>query len=121
MPRLRKTTAKNVDYYSIIEDYYRNGKRTTKTLITIGSDKKINNLAKEEGITLNAWLNNYLVNYLKEFNETSAQTEVIIKKNSNKLIPKNVINKYNVGYLFLKDIYYSLKLDQIIKTITKKY
>lgn len=121
MPRLRKTTAKNVDYYSIIEDYYRNGKRTTKTLITIGNDKKINNLAKEEGITLNAWLNNYLVNYLKEFNEKSVQTEVIIKKNSNKLIPKDVINKYNVGYLFLKDIYYSLKLDQIIKTITKKY
>ena len=33
----------------------------------------------------------------------------------------NIVNKFNVGYLFLKDIYYSLKLDKIIKYITEKY
>lgn len=30
------------------------------------------------------------------------------------------INKYNVGYLFLEDIYYSLKTDKIINDVAKK-
>lgn len=31
------------------------------------------------------------------------------------------INKYNIGYLFLEDIYYSLKLDKIVSTVAKKH
>ena len=46
MARLRATITKNIKYYSIIEDYYRNGKRTTRTLITIGNQNKIAQLAK---------------------------------------------------------------------------
>lgn len=121
MARLRTTTAKNIKYHSIIEDYYRNGKRTTKTLVTLGNDDKISKLAKKENIDIDTWLNNYLENYKKEHNISNQLEEVIIKKYSNKLIPLNVNNRFNIGYLFLKDIYYSLKLDQIVKKITKKY
>ena len=121
MARLRATNAKGIKYHSIIEDYYRNGKRTTRTLVTLGNDNKIFELAKKENIDIDTWLNNYLKKYLDEHNLSTEVEEVIIKKYSNKLIPKDVTNRFNVGYLFLKDIYYSLKIDQIVKSITNKY
>ena len=121
MVRLRATISKNIKYYSIIEDYYRNGKRTTKTLITIGNQNKVSQLAKKDNIDINTWLNNYLNKYKEEHQSSQKYEEVIIKKYTNKLIPKNVANKFNIGYLFLKNIYYSLKLDKIVKDITKQY
>ena len=121
MARLRATKNKGINYYSIIEDYYRNGKRTTKTLVTLGSDNKVLQLASQDNVDVKTYLNKYLNKYNKEYQYTQEPKEVIIKKYSNKLIPKNVINKFNVGYLFLKDIYYSLKIDKIVKDISKKY
>lgn len=121
MVRLRTTVSKNVKYHSIIEDYYRNGKRTTRTLVTLGNDNKISKLAQEEGIDVDTWLNKYLNEYRKSNGIDQKYKKVIIEKYSNKLIPKNKTNKFNVGYLFLEDIYYSLKLDKIVKNISKKY
>ncbi len=119
--RLRTTIVKNVNYYSIIEDCKRNGKRTTRTLITLGNDTKIAKLADKEKIGIKTWLDNYLNKYLKEHNISNEPEYIIIKKDSNKLIPRNVANEFNIGYLFLKDIYYSLKLDKIVKYISRKY
>ena len=121
MARLRATKSKGINYYSIIEDYYRNGKRTTKTLVTLGSDNKVLQLASQDNVDVKTYLDNYLNKYNKEHHTVQEPEEVIIKKYSNKLIPKNVTNKFNVGYLFLKDIYYSLKIDKIVKDISKKY
>ena len=121
MARLRKTVSKNINYYSIIEDYYRNGKRTTKTIITLGNDSKVSKLAQEEGIDVDTWLNKCLNEYINIKDDSKNNEKVIIEKYSNKIIPKDKINKFNVGYLFLKDIYYSLKLDKIVKYITEKY
>ena len=121
MARIKISTSKNSKNYSIIEDYYRNGKRTTKIAEYIGSHNKIIALAKKEGLDIDTWLKNYLIKYKREHNIPTEFDEVIIKKYSNKLIPKNIINKFNVGYLFLEDIYYSLKINKIVKNITKKY
>ena len=121
MARIKISTSKNSKNYSIIEDYYRNGKRTTKIAEYIGSHNKIIVLAKKEGLDIDTWLKNYLIKYKREHNIPTEFDEVIIKKYSNKLIPKNIINKFNVGYLFLEDIYYSLKINKIVKNITKKY
>ena len=121
MARLRKTVSKNINYYSIIEDYYRNGKRTTKTIITLGNDSKVSKLAQEEGIDVDTWLNNCLNEYTNIKDDSKNNEKVIIEKYSNKIIPKDKINKFNVGYLFLKDIYYSLRLAKIVKDITEKY
>lgn len=120
-PRLRATSSKGVKYYSIIEDYYRNGKRTTKTLVTLGSNNKILELAKQENLDIDTWLNNYLENFKKEYSIQNPTKKVIIEKYANKLISSNITNKFNVGYLFLENIYYSLKLDKICKNISKKY
>ena len=120
MARLRATVAKNIKYYSIIEDYHRNGKRTTKTLFTIGSESKVYDLASKENIDVSSYLKNCLSKYIESHPKVDDE-EVIIKKYTNRQIPINKINKFNVGYLFLEDIYYSLKLDKIVNTIAKKY
>ena len=121
MTRIKISTSKNSKSYSIIEDYCRNGKRTTKIVDYIGNHNKVMELAKNENLDIDTWLKNYLIQYKKEHNIPTEFDEVIIKKYSNKLISKNVINRFNVGYLFLKDIYYSLKIDKTVKEISQKY
>ena len=120
--RISYSKTKNSVNYYIIDDYTRNGKRTTKIVNKIGNYNNVLERAKKENMDVDTWLKSYLKEYLINNGLLSTeQTKVIIEKYSNKLISKNTINKYNVGYLFLKDIYYSLRIDQIVKNVTKKY
>ena len=121
MARIKTNTYTHTTSYSIIEDYKRNGKRTTRIVDNIGNYEKISKLADAQGISVDTWLNNYLSNYKKEHGISTSTEKIIIEKCMNKLIPKNVINKFNVGYLFLKDIYYSLKLDKTTQEVGKRY
>ena len=121
MARIKTNKYPNTQSYCIIEDYKRNGKRTTRVVENIGNYQKVSILAKEQGIDVDTWLDNYLNDYRKRNGLILDDEKVIIEKYSNRIIPKNKINKFNVGYLFLKDIYYSLKLDKIVKDITEKY
>ena len=121
MARIKVNTSKNSKSYSIIDDYYRNGKRTTRVVDTIGNYEKVSKLAENEGIDVDTWLINYLNNYKEKHGVPFQGEKVIIEKYSNKIIPMYKINKYNVGYLFLKDIYYALKLDKTINTVAKKH
>ena len=121
MARIKTNKYTNTQSYCIIEDYKRNGKRTTRVVENIGNYQKVSILAKEQGIDVDTWLDNYLNDYRKRNGLISDGEKVIIEKYSNKIIPKDKINKFNVGYLFLKDIYYSLRLDKIVKYITEKY
>ena len=119
--RIGYSKTKNSINYYVIDDYNRNGKRTTKIIEKIGNYNKVSELANKDNIDIDTWLNIYLNDYKEKHNNSTQLEKVIIEKYSNKLIPKDVINKFNIGYLFLKDIYYSLKINQIVKNITKKY
>ena len=119
--RIGYSKTKNSINYYVIDDYNRNGKRTTKIIEKIGNYNKVSELANKDNIDIDTWLNIYLNDYKEKHNNSTQLEKVIIEKHSNKLIPKDVINKFNIGYLFLKDIYYSLKINQIVKNITKKY
>ena len=104
MARIKVNTYTNTKSYTIIEDYKRNGKRTTRVVDSIGNYEKISKLASDEGIDVDTWLKNYLLNYKKEHNIPTEAQKVIIEKYSNKLIPMTYINKFNIAYLFLKNI-----------------
>lgn len=115
--RINKTKSKNMEHYSIIQDINKNGKRTTKVYENIGNFEKLKQRAKNEDPLI--WLNNYV----KEINQKEKENKapVIIKKDPSKIIEKNVQSSFNVGYLFLQDIYYKLKLDEICDKITEQY
>ena len=121
MTRIKTNTYTFTKSYSIIEDYKRNGKRTTRVVNNIGNHETVVKLADAQGISVEAWLKNYLDDYKKEHAIYKKKEKIIIEKYAGRLIPKNTAQQFNVGYLFLKDIYYSLKIDKIVKNISKKY
>ena len=115
--RIRATKTKNTIQYAIIKDINKNGKRTTCVYENIGNLEKLKKRAGD--MNPMEWLNNYV----KKLNEQNkAETlPVIIQKNPNKIIDKNVQKCFNIGYLFLQDIYYKLKINDICKQISDKY
>lgn len=115
--RINKTKSKNMEHYSIIQDINKNGKRTTKVYENIGNFEKLKQRAGNEDPLV--WLKNYVQGLNKM--EKENKTTVIIKKNPSKVIDKNIQSSFNIGYLFLQDIYYKLKLDKICNKITNQY
>ena len=65
MARIKTNKYPNTQSYCIIEDYKRNGKRTTRVVENIGNYQKVSILAKEQGIDVDTWLDNYLNDYRK--------------------------------------------------------
>ena len=115
--RVKITKTKNTTQYTIIKDIYRNNKRTTCVYENLGTIEKIKERAGDEEAL--EWLKNYVAELNKKHKEESLP--VIIRKSPNKLIEKNVQNSFNVGYLFLQNIYYKLKLNKICDAITEQY
>lgn len=113
--RVKASKSKNSISYSIIKDVNINGKRTTKVVEKIGNEDYIK--SKCGNLDINAWLNNYLNDYIKA-NPTGIH---LIKKDENKVLVLNKQRLFNGGYLFLQDIYYDLKINNICKDITDKY
>ena len=106
--RIRATKTKNTIQYAIIKDINKNGKRTTCVYENIGNLEK---LKKRAGDTEPMeWLNNY-VKILNEQNKAET-LPVIIQKNPNKIIEKNVQKCFNIRYLFLLETLQILKGEQ---------
>ena len=115
--RINKTKSKNNVHYSIIKDINKNGKRTTCIYENIGNLDKLKQRAGDNDPI--EWLEKYVKELNKKHKEDSLP--VIIQKNPNKIIDKNVQSSFNVGYLFLQDIYYKLGLNNICNTISSKH
>ena len=115
--RIRTTKTTNTVQYAIIKDITKNGKRTTCIFENLGTLDKIKQRAGNEEPLV------WLKNYLQELNikEKENKIPVLIKKNPSKVIEKNVQSSFNVGYLFLQNIYYKLKLDKICNKITEQH
>ena len=84
MARLRATNTKGIKYHSIIEDYYRNGKRTTRTLVTLGSDNKISELAKSQNMFYNKIEKDFNKSKNDEINKLSEYKKYLIPKENEK-------------------------------------
>ena len=115
--RIKTTKTKNTIQYTIIKDINKNGKRTTCVYENLGTIDKIKIRAKDKEPI--EWLNEYV----KELNAKNKEEKlpVIIQKNPNRLIEKNVNLSFNIGYLFLQKIYYDLKINNICKNITDRH
>ena len=115
--RIRTIKTTNTVQYAIIKDINKIGKRTTCIYENLGTLDKIKLRAGDEEPLV--WLDNYV----KALNRKNKEEKipVIIRKDPSKIIDKNIQSSFNVGYLFLQDIYYKLKLDKICDKITEQY
>ncbi len=106
--RLNIIKSKNATNYFVIKDYTTSeGKRTTAVFEKLGN---------QEQVELRFGSND-TINKIKEYIKSLKEKPIPIYKDPNKKIPINTIGKFNVGYLFLKDIYYSLHLDKMCNEI----
>lgn len=114
--RLKTSKSKNTTLFYIIKDYTKDGKRSTKIV------KRIGNLEDVKIMAGNTDYKVWLKNYVKDYNEKHCKNKTImIKKNNQKIIPMNIKNSFNVGYLFLEKIYNELKIKDICNDIQSKY
>ncbi len=117
--RLNISKSKNTCWYSIIKDYTTSdGKRTTKIYEILGNPQQI-----EERFGKTDTLNK-IKEYIRVLNKQlkdNKELPVYHKFDPNKRIEKNIRRNFNIGYLFLKNIYYSLKMDKMCEHISNKY
>ena len=114
--RLGISKSKNTVNYYIIKDYTKNGKRSTKHVLRIGNLEEVKQMAGN--IDYKEWLKEFV----KKYNEEHCKKEIVtIKKNTKKIIPKNINTSFNVGYLFLEKIYNQLNIKNICDSISDKY
>lgn len=115
--RIKITKTKNAENFYVIESTYFNKKHSSKIVERLGNLEDVKRKAGKMDPYL--WAKQYASKLTQEDKENK---RTIIKSYSqSKLIPKDIQNKYNVGYLFLQDIYYRLGLNQICNDITDKY
>ncbi|WP_164214906.1 IS1634 family transposase [Virgibacillus sp. YIM 98842] len=116
--RIKKSVSKNSVSYSVIENVRDiNGKSTTKVVEALGNEQEI--LERHPGVDPEEWARAY-AKKLTEEKKMKSET-ILIKHNPKKSISKGEKRSFNVGYLFLKSIYYQLKLDKICKEISDRY
>jgi len=101
----------------VIKDIYRNNKRTTKVVESLGNDKDI--LSKYPDVDPYTWAKEYAKKLTLE--EKKNNRKIIARYNPTKQIERNKQTLFNAGYLFLQSIYHELKLDKICREITQKY
>ena len=116
--RLKITkTNSDTNYYVIKDIKTPSGKRTTMIYEKLGNEQDL--LKKSNGEDVLEWIKKYI----KDLNEKEKEhkNDILIKKSPSKIIPKDEQLCFNVGYVFLQDIYHSLRLDNICNEISTKY
>ena len=115
--KLTCSKSKNSCTYYVQKSVRIGNRTTTKPVERLGSIEEIKARCGDQDP----------IEWAKEYTKklTLAEKEdkkgILLKLSSSLLIDKNVRNSCNAGYLFLQDIYYSLGLDKICKSISEKY
>ncbi len=115
--RLSISKSKNATLFYIIKSTYIDKKHSTKIVEKLGTLEEVKAKAGDKDPYL--WAKEYAEKLTVLEKEG---TRAIIKAYSqNKLLNKNENIDFNIGYLFLQDLYYKLGLNSICNEITNKY
>ncbi len=110
-------TAKGNCYY-IIRSVYKDGKNTSETVEKLGYPEEIKE--KYHCADPYQWMNERLAE-VNEQEELKKEIKILVPFSQTNIIEKGETQCFNIGYLFLQQIYYQLKLDLICKRISKNY
>ena len=109
--------SKNATIYYLSKSVRIDGKVTTKTIEKIGSYEEIKKICGDMDPL--EWAKQYAAKRSAE--ERASKKDILIKYSSSARIEKGSRRSVNIGYLFLKDIYYDLGIDSICAEISEKY
>lgn len=115
--KLTVSKSKNSVHFYASKSVIINGKSTTKTVKKIGTLEEV----KEKCGDMDPyeWARQYVKNLTDKEKENQAGASIWFS--GKRKIEKGQRRSVNIGYLFLQDIYYDLKLDKICEAIAKKY
>ena len=115
--RLKKTKSAHSTAYSVIKSAYRNGVITSVVVERLGNDKEI---CEKHGVTdAEKWAREYVELLNRKSEEEKAK--ISIAYSPSEQIRKYERRSFNVGYLFLQQIYYDLGLHKICIAIKRKH
>ena len=114
--RLQITRSANAECCYIVESFRKNGKNTSRVVEKLGNLDQVRIKAGDQDPY--EWAEAYAAKLTKEKKEGTRL--VLIPLNQAIQIPKDEIQRYNGGYLFLQKIYNELKLREICKAIGRR-
>lgn len=117
--RLKVTRSKNAASLYVIKSIYNSKTQSNTSVIVekLGTEKELRE--KLNGEDPYEWAKQYIEKLNQKEKEQSR--EVLLKFKQSKLLSMNEQHSFNGGYLFLQQLYYSLKLNMICKAISDKY
>lgn len=108
-------TKKGISYYIIRDVTKNNGKRSTETLRDLGTAEEI--MEKYHCTDAMAWAREQA----EKMDAESPGRNILVPYNPSALVPISQINSVDVGYLFLQQVYYDLRIDLICGHISKRH
>lgn len=117
--RLKVTKSKNAASLYVIKSVYdsKTQSNSSKIVEKLGTESKLRE--KLNGADPYEWANNYI----KQLNEKEKEQtrKILVPFKQSVTIPKDESHTFNGGYLFLQQLSYQLKLDQISRDISAKH
>lgn len=114
--KLSITYTKNNTYFYMVKSYRNNtGKSTSKIIEKLGTLEEVTLKANVEEPII--WAKNYIKKKTKEENENNA---VYYEKFVENEELDSSLKIYNIGYLFIKNIFYKLQLDELCDKIASE-
>lgn len=114
--RLSVTKSKNSTSFFVIRSIYKGGKRTSEVVERLGTEKYIKETYSCEDA--HEWAKAYVEQLNK--NEKERIHKVLVPYYTDKRIDLNEQHSFNIGYLFLKQIYHKLNIPHICRKISEK-
>ena len=114
--RLSITHTKNNTYFYMIKSFRENGKNKTKIIECLGKFEEVKQKANDEDPIL--WAKKYIK---EKTDEEKNNKGTYFEKHIEGIELDDTQKVFNIGYLFLQNIYYRLGLDKICKEISKDY
>ncbi len=116
--RLKHNKTAQGNCYYIIRSVYKEGKNTSETFERLGYPEEIKE--KYHCADPYQWMNEHLAE-VNEQEELKKEIKILVPFSQTNIIEKGETQCFNIGYLFLQQIYYQLRLDLICNQISKKY
>lgn len=116
--RVNIVKSKNAEQVYIIQSIRKGNKVTTKIHRKLGNMESLIKIYGSRDKALEYANEEAMKETIKYNNETE---NVIINLNPNLTINKNQERLFNVGYLFLQDIYYEMRINNIVRNIKSRY
>ena len=115
--RVHITESTNAKCFYIIKSVRKNGKNTSQIVEKLGNLEQVRLKAGDQDPY--EWAKAYAEKLTQQ--EKEQTRTVLIPLNQSVQIPKDEIQRFNGGYLFLQRIYHELKLQDICKAIGRRH